>query len=161
MAADLIALYDLEGEPAFAPVRLADCELRFHRHHVTKDFWCIAVGPLGVFPPMPIAAQEMLAHVRTAGQDTSRPRGRAVVGLRVDIDENVAVVLRATGQRLDGTYVYADGSPFGGFGGALPSARRPTLRQRISDFFSGRRGAMFTIGYDSAHVETTRPKTRP
>jgi hypothetical protein len=159
MAVDeLLALYDLDPAPALAPVRLADCDLEFHRGRATGDIWCIAVGPLGAFPPMPVATQEMLTRVRTSGPDPLRPRGRTVAGLRVDIDENVGVVLRARGQRLEGTYVHADGSPFGGLSGGLPSGLRPSIRQRIGDFFSGRRGAMFTFGYDSAHVEATRPK---
>jgi hypothetical protein len=155
---DLIVLYDLDPAAALTSVHLADCDLEFHRQRATGDIWCIAVGPLGVFPPMPIAAQEMLTRIRTSGPDPLRPRGRKVEGLRVDIDDNVAIVIRARGQRLEGTYVHADGSPFGGFSGGLPSARRPTFRQRIGELFSGRRGAMVSFGYDSAQVETTRPK---
>jgi hypothetical protein len=159
-ADDLIVLYDLEPEPALAAVRLADCDLEFHRQRATRDIWCIAVGPFGALP-FPVVEHDMLERVRASGQTTSRPHGRTVDGLRIEIDENVAIVVRACGQRLDGNYVFADGSPFGGFGGALPSARRPTLRQRIGDFFSGRRGALLTFGYDSAHVDRARPKSRP
>jgi hypothetical protein len=138
-AADLIVLYDLDPAPALAPARLADCDLEFHRQRATRDIWCLAVGPLGALP-FRVASEEMLAHVRTAGQDTPGTP-RTVEGLRVDIDENVAVVMRARGQRLEGIYIYANGRPFGGFGGSLPSARRRTLLQFIADFASGRRGS--------------------
>jgi len=76
---------------------------------------------------MRIAEHEMLARVRASGQE-SRPRGRPIRGLRIGIDENVAIVIRARGQQLDGTYVYANGSPFGGFGGALPTRRGLALQ---------------------------------
>ena len=140
-ADDLIVLYDLDPAPALTSVHLADCDLEFHRQRVTGDIWCIAVGPLGVFPPMPIAAQEMLTRIRTSGPDPLRPRGRKVEGLRVDIDENVGVVMRARGQHLEGTYIYADGSPFGGFRGALPTRRRLAPHLRLLDWLRGRRGS--------------------
>jgi hypothetical protein len=155
-ADDLVVLYGLDPEPALAPVRLADCDLEFHRHRETRDIWCIAVGPLGAFP-FRVAGDEMLAHVRAAGWDT-RGRHRTVEGLRVDIDENVSVVMRARGQRLEGTYVYASGRPFGGFGGALPSARRRTLPQLVADLLSGRGGSVIHIAVDSARDDSTHGK---
>lgn len=139
-AADLIVLYDLDPEPALAPVRLADCDLEFHRQRATRDIWCVAVGPLGAFPPMRVADDEMLTRARASSQDPSRPRGRKVEGLRVNIDGNVAIVMRARGQELQGTYVYADGSPFGGFSGGLPTRRMLPLHLRILDRIRGRRG---------------------
>lgn len=138
---ELLALYDLDPAPALSSVRLADCDLEFHRQRATGDIWCIAVGPLGAFPPICIAAQEMLTRVRTSGPDPLRPRGRAVAGLRVDIDDNVGVVMRARGPQLEGTYVYADGSPFGGFSGGLPTRRMLPPHLRILDWIRGRRGS--------------------
>jgi len=138
---ELLVLYDLDPAPALPSVRLADCELEFHRQRATGDIWCIAVGPLGAFPPMRVADQEMLMRVGAAGQDTSRPRGRKVEGLRVAIDDNVAIVMRARGQHLEGTYVHSDGSPFGGFGGALPTRRKLAPHLRILDWIRGRRGS--------------------
>jgi hypothetical protein len=158
-ADDLVVLYELDPEPALPPVRLADCDLEFHRRRATRDIWCIAVGPLGAWP-FPVVEHEMLARVRATGPDPLRPRGRPVAGLRVDIDDNVAIVMRARGQRLEGTYVYADGSPFGGFGGGLPSARRRTLREFIADLLSGRGGSpiqTFTA-VDSAGADSPRSK---
>ena len=158
-ADDLVVLYDLDPEPALPPVRLADCDLEFHRRRATRDIWCIAVGPVGALP-FPVVEHEMLARVRASGPDPLRPRGRTVAGLRVDIDDNIAIVMRARGQRLEGTYVYTDGSPFGGFGGALPSARRRTLREYIADLLSGRGGSpiqTFTA-VDSADADSPRSK---
>ena len=67
---------------------------------------------------MPIATQEMLTRVRATGPDA----------------------LRARGEHLEGTYVYADGSSFGGFGGALPTRRKLAPHLRILDWLRGRRG---------------------
>lgn len=142
MAVDqLLALYDLDPAPALASVRLADCDLEFHRQRATNDIWCIAVGPLGAFPPLRIAEHVMLSRVRASGQDTSRPRSRPVPGLRIDIDENVAIVIRARGQQLEGTYIYTNGSPFGGFSGALPTRRELAPHLRLWDWLRGRRGS--------------------
>jgi hypothetical protein len=69
----------------------------------------------------------VLARVdRQAGQ---RSRSRYAKWQRVRIDDDLLIAFRARGSDLEMHYLFADGAPFGGGGGWLPTARRaPLLR---------------------------------
>jgi hypothetical protein len=131
-------------DEAFARVQLADCILEFRRQRTTQDVWCIETGPLGTIalPIIDRAGLDRVLAMRTPGE---RRPWRGPKGVRIKLDEDFAIDVRLRGAEILGTYLFADGSPFGGFGGGLPTRHRLAPHLRMLDWLRGRRG--------SGHIE--------
>jgi hypothetical protein len=127
-------------DEAFARVQLADCILEFRRQRATQDVWCIQSGPLGTIT-FPIIERAGLDRVLAARTPTERRPWRGPKGVRIKLDDDFAIDVRLRGAAVVGTYLFADGSPFGGFGGGLPTRRKLAAHLRLLDWLRGRRGS--------------------
>ena len=127
-------------DEAFARVQLADCILEFRRQRATQDVWCIQSGPLGTIA-IPIIERAGLDRVLAARTPTERRPWRGPKGVRIKLDDDFAIDVRLRGAAVVGTYLFADGSPFGGFGGGLPTRRKLAPHLRLLDWLRGRRGS--------------------
>jgi hypothetical protein len=137
-SAQHVAARDLDE--AFARVQLADCILEFRRQRATGDVWCIESGPLGTIA-IPIIDRAGLDRVLAARTPEERRPWRGPKGVRIKLDDDFAIDLRLRGAEIVGTFLFADGSPFGGFGGGLPTRRKLAPRLRVLDWLRGRRGS--------------------
>ena len=129
---------------AVATVQLGDCRLSFYEQRSTGDLWLLPTGPLGTLP-MPLIPKEVLARAvrerpATQGAIAEQARERDAKWQRVAIGRDLVVALRARGAALDLKYLFADGVPFGGGSGGLPTARRAGLIVRAQMWLSGQRG---------------------
>ena len=61
--------------------------------------------------------------------------------IAIPIIPDFAIDVRLRGGEMVGTYLFADGSPFGGFGGHLPTRRTLAPHLRLLDWLRGRRGS--------------------
>jgi hypothetical protein len=127
-------------DEAFARVQLADCILEFRRQRTTQDVWCVQSGPLGTIA-IPIIDRAGLARVLAARTPEQRRPWRGPKGVRIKLDADFAIDVRLRGSEIVGTYLFADGSPFGGFGGGLPTRRKLAPHLRALDWIRGRRGS--------------------
>jgi hypothetical protein len=134
---DFMTWHDLGA--AYVTARIADCEFTFHRQRRTASVWTIVAGPLGIIA-IPVAEGEMFDRMRATGQRSSGRPGPGPGGVRIPLDDELWVDLRVKGGELRGAYVFADGSPFGGMSGGLPSAERPSFIDRTIGWLRGRRG---------------------
>jgi|SRR6266702_8645452 len=66
---------------------------------------------------------------------------RGPKGVRIRLDPDFAIDVRLRGAEIVGRYLFADGSPFGGFGGHLPTRRKLAPHLRLLDWLGGRRGS--------------------
>lgn len=139
-------------DEALARVQLADCILEFRRQRATQDVWCVQSGPLGTIA-IPIIDRAGLDRVLAARIPRERRPWRGPKGVRIRLDEDFSIDLRLRGAEIVGTYLFADGSPFGGFGGSLPTSRRLAPHLRMLDWLRGRRG--------SGRLEYTVHRERP
>lgn len=57
------------------------------------------------------------------------------------------IAVRARGKWLELAYLFADGAGFGGGSSALPTLRRPGLRERVALWLSGARGNPVQTAY--------------
>jgi len=137
-SAEWVAARDLDE--ALARVQLADCILEFRRQRATRDIWCIESGPLGTIA-IPIIDRAGLDRVLAARIPGERRPWRGSKGVRIKLDEDFAIDIRLRGAEIIGTYLFADGSPFGGFGGGLPTRRNLARHLRVLDWLRGRRGS--------------------
>jgi hypothetical protein len=137
-AAQWVTAHDLDE--AFARVQLADCILEFLRQRVTQDIWCIQAGPLGTIA-IPIIDRAGLDRVLAMRDPAERRPRRGPKGVRIKLDPDFAIDVRLRGGEMVGTYLFADGSPFGGFGGHLPTRRTLAPHLRLLDWLRGRRGS--------------------
>jgi hypothetical protein len=137
-SAEWVAARDLD-EP-LARVQLADCILEFWRQRATRDVWCIQSGPLGTIA-IPIIDRAGLDRLLAARTRTERRPWRGPKGVRIKLDDDFAIDVRLRGAAVVGTYLFADGSPFGGFGGGLPTRRKLAAHLRLLDWLRGRRGS--------------------
>ncbi len=139
-ADDWIARHDLED--SFACVQLADCVFDFRRQRTTQDVWYIVSGPLGTLA-LPLATRAILDRILAARTPADRRPSRPK-GVRMKLDADFAIDIRVRGPEILGRYLFADGSPLGGFGGGLPSRRTLPLHLRVMDWLRGRRGSART-----------------
>jgi len=137
-AGEWAAARDLD-EP-FARVQLADCILEFRRQRTTQDVWSIQSGPLATIA-IPIIDRAGLDRVLAMRAPAERRPWRGPKGVRIRLDHDFAIDVRLRGAELVGTYLFADGSPFGGFGGRLPTRRKLAPHLRLLDWLRGRRGS--------------------
>ncbi len=149
-SAESVAARDLAE--AFARVQLADCILEFRRQRVTQDIWCIESGPLGTIA-IPIIDRAGLNRVLAARTPGERRPWRGPKGVRIKLDDDFAIDIRLRGAEIVGTYLFADGSPFGGFGGGIPTRQKLAPHLRVLDRLRGRRG--------SGRIEYTVHRERP
>ena len=133
-----VAARDLDE--AFARVQLADCILELRRQRTTRDVWCIQSGPLGTIA-IPIIERAGLDRVLAARSPEDRRPWRGPRGVRIRLDADFAIDVRVPGAEIVGTYLFADGSPFGGFSGPLPTRRTLAPHLRAWDWLRGRRGS--------------------
>jgi hypothetical protein len=128
---DQVLENDLGDVIAEMPIR--DCRLEFRQQRATGDLWCIVSGPLAVIAREVIPA-DILARVRTQRDPTDplarRARGRYAKWQHARIDDDLLIAMRARGNHLEWHHTFGDGTPFGGGGGWLPSARRESLLER-------------------------------
>lgn len=122
---------------------IRDCRLVFRRQRVTEDLWYVVSGPLGVIA-MPVMPADILEQVRTCRDPTEplarRARGRYAKWQQVRIDDDLLIAIRARGSHLEWHSMFGDGTPFGGGGSWLPTARRESLLERAQLWLSGYRG---------------------
>jgi hypothetical protein len=137
-SAEWVAVRDLDE--AFARVQLAECILEFRRQRATQDVWCIERGPLGTIA-IPIIDRAGPDRVLAARTPEERRPWRGPKGVRIKLDDDFAIDVRLRGAEIVGTYLFADGSPFGGFGGGLPTRRKLAPHLRVLDWLRGRRGS--------------------
>jgi hypothetical protein len=124
-------------------VAVRDCRLAFRRQRGTEDLWCVVSGPLAAIALMVMPAQ-ILEQVRNHRDPTDalarRARGRYRNWQQVRIDDDLFFAIRARGGHLEWHPMFGDGTPFGGEGSWLPSARRESLLERAQLWLSGHRG---------------------
>jgi len=137
-AAKWAAARDLDE--AFARIQLADCILEFCRQRVTRDIWCVQAGPLGTIA-IPIIDRVGLDRVLAMRDTADRRPWRGPKGVRIRLDPDFAIDVRLRGGEIVGRYLFADGSPFGGFSGHLPTRRMLAPHLRLLDWLRGRRGS--------------------
>ncbi len=127
-------------DQAFARVQLADCILEFRRQRSTQDVWCVQSGPLGTIA-IPIIHRAGLDRVLAGRNPSDRRPWHGSKGVRIRLDADFAIDVHLRGAEIIGTYLFADGTPFGGFGGSLPTRRELAPRLRVLDWLRGRRGS--------------------
>ncbi len=133
-----ITRHDL-GE-AFATVGLLDCVIELRRQRTTQDVWMTERGPLGTLAH-PSATRAILDRIRAARTPEDHRPWRGAKGVRIKLDDDFAIDVRVRGAELLGRHLFVDGSPFGGFGGHLPSRHQLPLYRRAWDWVRGRRGS--------------------
>jgi hypothetical protein len=131
-------------EDSIAEIAIWDCRLAFRRQRVSGDLWCVVSGPLGVIA-LPFVPSNILDQVRRR-RDLSDPlaqraRGRYAKWQQVGIDDDLIIAVRARARDLQWHYLFGDGTPFGGGGSWLPTARPAPLVERVQLWLSGRRGS--------------------
>lgn len=147
---DYVARNDL-GD-VVAEVVLLDCRLTYRRQRGTGDVWCVVSGPRAVIANEVIRAdvlEQVRAHRDPADPVRLRARGMYAKLPQVRINEDLLIAVRARGDRLEWHSMFGDGTPFGGGGGWLPTARRTSLLERAKLWLSGRRGSVVTFTRDS------------
>jgi hypothetical protein len=127
-----------------AETTILDCRLAFRRQRASGDLWCVVSGPLTVIA-LPLVPSDVLDQVRRH-RDLSDPlaqraRGRYVKWQQVRIDDDLIIAVRARANDLEWHYLFGDGTPFGGGGSWLPTARSAPLLERLQLRLSGRRGS--------------------
>ena len=140
-ASDHVVLNDLGDVIAAVPV--GDCRLEFRHQRHTGDLWCVSSGPLGSIALPVLDARGLAQGSRRDAMDRrhgERSRPRYAKWQQVPINDDLLIAFRARGSDVEFAYLFGDGSPFGGGGGWLPTARRATLLEHAQRWLSGRRG---------------------
>jgi len=124
--------------PTIAETEIWDCRLSFRRQRGSGDLWCVVSGPLTVIA-VPFVPAHVLDQVRKH-RDPSDPlgqhaRGRYATWQQVRIDDNLVIAVRGRGSDLQWHYLFGDGTPFGGGGSWLPTARPVPLIERVRLWF--------------------------
>jgi hypothetical protein len=134
-----------------AEVTVRDCRLAFRRQRATEDIWCVVSGPLATIA-MSVMPADVLDQVRTYRDPTDtlarRARGRYAKWQQVRIDDDLLFAVRGRGSHLEWHPMFGDGTPFGGGGGWLPTARRESLLERAQLWLSGHRGSHVQFARD-------------
>ena len=90
--------------------------------------------------PREVLARTLRARPAALESLARRSRERYAKWQRVAISEDLVVALRARGGELDFAFLFADGVPFGGGSGGLPTACRASLIEQAQMWLSGGRG---------------------
>jgi hypothetical protein len=93
---------------------------------------------------MPMMPANILEQVRTHRDPTEplarRARGRYAKWQQVRIEDDLLIAVRGRGSHLEWHPMFGDGTPFGGGGSWLPTARRESLLERAQLWLAGYRG---------------------
>ncbi|TMF79294.1 MAG: hypothetical protein E6I18_07480 [Chloroflexi bacterium] len=139
---DYVLRNDLDE--AIVETSLGDCRLAFRRQRRSGDLWCVVGGPLAVIA-VPLIPAGILEQVRDHRDPTDplarRARGRYAKWQQVRVDDDLLIAIRGRASDLQWHFLFGDGTPFGGGGSWLPTARRASLLDRLRLWLSGRRGS--------------------
>lgn len=147
---DYVLRHDLED--VIADVAVRDCRLAYRRQRVTGDLWCVVSGPRAVIAYEVIPAhvlQQVLAYRDPNDVLRLRARGRYAKWQQVRISDDLIVAVRARGSHLEWHHLFGDGTPFGGGGSWLPTARKESMLERAQLWLSGHRGRGVAYAHDS------------
>ena len=109
-------------------------------------------GPLAVIR-LALVPSSVLDQVRRRRDPLDplarRARGRYAGWEQVGIDDDLIIAVRARAHDLEWHYLFGDGTPFGGGGSWLPTARPVPLIERVQLWLSGRRGSSVAFMRDA------------